>query len=293
MANVVQVVRKPGVDAEINLSNGTATLTYIVQLDSITTNPFIAANATTSSFGSVPAFGSLLGPYVLTSKRPKQISNKEKLWDVDCIYTLPQPGEEPKPSDAEIERWAVNIRMASIPYDIEVDRDKDDKQIVNSAGKPVAGITRPKSDEEITIDFSCETIDWTGIVACKDTVNSTSFNMTFNGQTITFSARTIFFKGYELAYRMDPSGDTYPRMTYRLMYRAETWDKKITNKGCDYLSGGVVRPIVGSTGEQDTAPRYLDANGGTLGIGATTTYTAYRVLPETDIGTTLCWDLGS
>ncbi len=255
----------------------------------------------------VPAFGAALGTgsLILKNKTSDRDEEKPSLYRVTCTYELPTPGQDSTPGsiDPDGTRWAIDIGVQSVPYEYEVQYDINGYPIQNTAGDAVGGVMTSDSDEQYTVTFTSNIIDWDGIDASKNAINSEPFSMTFNGQERDFDAYTVRFLTYSLSYVLDDTGTQYPRVTYVLLYRITNWLKKIASKGLneyDIVLDAQI-PIRDGQGNPITTPVYLDADGLQLGVGDTvsilkdpiTSTGGLHIFNEVDLLSELLWDIGT
>jgi hypothetical protein len=243
-------------------TNGQEVRKYRVTFSALGANTADAINATTESSGSVPAFGVFSGPFMLTGKDASQVTEDGRLWDVVCTFTLPQPGEESKPADEAVTRWAINITFSGLPYQTEIQKNPaDDKPILNKVGDPISGVMDTKYDETLNVAFTSTSGLFDVIDATKGKVNSTDLTITINGEEVTYPAGSLKFDDYSIEYTLDANGSTYPRLTLKFLYRVDGWTRKIANKGFRKLVSGKAVWILDDDGQPIREPVYLKADG--------------------------------
>jgi hypothetical protein len=293
---------------------------YRVEFAEPTATPLDAANADAGGGNAIPAFYAALGPLKALTKTVTMLDDP-RMWQVEVKYGVAIPGTEPAPAtpDPAGERWAINISVAAVPFEVEIQRDINGDMIENTAGDPVTGITEPQSDEEILISFTTNVVDYDGIDAAygasgRGAINSVDVTMTINGQSRTFLARTLRFIEYSENVTVDPSGVAYIKIIYKLRWRPSNWLRKIANKGLnqlayhDEIGENVLEPIK-IQGNVIQSPVYLTtdefsgqvfrANPGDdveiIGPGQTVAApgSGVQITEEVDLGTVLLWDIGS
>ena len=143
-------------------------------------------------------------------------------------------------------------------------------------------------------------------------VNSQPFQLNIAGAPKTFKYGELRFMDHGLNLTIDPSGETYCRMTYRARERVGGWRRMIANKGLrvrdtDYVSP---IPIVDDQGRIVTTAQYLTADGRHKVVDSDPAgLVNFVVIPpplddppgpagvqlyqEADLGTILFWDLNS
>jgi hypothetical protein len=280
---VVKVTQLPSPTGNAQTGKTTTaseTVKYRVEFDGPGSTFIDAINATTTSNGSVPAFGHARGALRLTAKDGSQIESNSRLWDVTCTYSLPQPGDEQKPDD-ERTKWAIDITFGSQPYEKEIQKNPaDDKAIVNAVGDPITGVTDTDYDEVLNVAFTSETGMFDVIDAMKGKVNNSAITVTINGEEITYPAGTLKFLEYSIQYVLDGSMVIYPRLTLKFLYRADGWTRKIANKGFRKLVSSVPTWIKDDDGRDITEPVYLTADG-TAKLAAGATVATVDLAPKT------------
>src|SRR5262249_40380888 len=117
------------------------------------------------AYNAVAAFNTILGIRVLTKKSADKINESPLVWDVTNTYTVPKPGVEAKPSDPDVQRWAIDIQFNPVKRQVEIQRDITGAMILNSAGDPIANVSREQTDGELVISFTSISVDWIGIDA--------------------------------------------------------------------------------------------------------------------------------
>lgn len=191
------------------------------------------ADAMTAS--GVPQIGATLGTLVCNNQTAEALDDCS-VWLVTNTYSLPQPGEEAKPSGEDT--WAINITVNSVMYEYEAQFDADGNPIQNTAGDPITGIMRPKYDEEMTITYRSTEVNSSGIDACIGKTNSVEITLTINGQEFVYPVNTMLFSDYSVAFVLDVNGSQYPETTLRLRIRQETWTRVVANKGFNGIVDG-------------------------------------------------------
>lgn len=263
---------------EANIGNanfyGTAdvseTLTYQATFDSPPT--FVeACNANAGVNGRIPPLFDKRGYLYLLQYGGKQNKKKPRMWEIKVTYRLPKPHETPAPAspDPAGEKWGIEVRINTVPFDVEVQQEISGAQIKNTVGDPIAGIMVSQKMEEISIGFTTNVIDWTGLDRAfgphgRGCTNSQPVYLTILGTERTFAVGTLLFSDYDMTYVLDWSGITYPRMTYKLMWREDGWRRMIANKGYRQLLSGVPTPILAGTGPNApkiSTPVYLKPSG--------------------------------
>jgi hypothetical protein len=246
---------------------------------------------------AVPPYGAVLSSgYAVSSKSAEQDSSDPRIWIVTVTFTLPVPGEESRPvADPDVVRWAIDITANPVPYEVEIQRDIDGKQILNSAGDPISGVTTSKYDTDWTFSFTAETIDFFGIDECLGAINAADVAMTINGQTRTFPALSLRFVDYSLAYTLDPDGNTYPKLVYKLRHRSGGWRRQIADKGFRQIILGHPHVILGEDGNPVPTAQYLNGTGGQqTDPDADVSTITVKVYDEVaDMEGVLVWDLNT
>ena len=256
-----------------------------------------AVQASVSGGGSIASWGTMRGIQMLLRKRARRLPENPCEWEVEEIYDLPTPGDDPAPENASNDRWAVAININPVSYEREVQHDLAGDMLVNSAGDPILGMTVELDYEEWVIEFTTDTPDWSGIKAARGElgrgcVNSEGVTLTINGSARVADVGTLHWRAPSHGIAQDASGAVYSRETYRLWYREEGWHRKIADMGLNILEEVEVD---GTLTMQKTAivewepvykndhvtiedwlphpvtqPQYLDGEGGTLSIGDST-----------------------
>lgn len=278
---------------------------YLVYFSDNTATQIDAMNADSGTHGAVPLMFATSGEWVVTQKEVEQTEDDPTQWKVTVTYTLPIPGVEPAPSDPTGQRWAIEININTIAYEYEIQQNVFGSQIVNTAGDPIENVTVPRYSEELTISFTADVIDWSGVdlsfgTLGRGSTNSVAVTMTINGQSRTFAIGTLLFQNFSFSIVQDPTAVNYPRVTYRLSWRADGWDRVLANKGVNGLvaSSGAKFPLIDARGNQVSSPVYLATNTSNSNvtaavIGATVETVTYTVFQATDLGTNLLWDINT
>jgi hypothetical protein len=284
---------------------------FHVEYSDYTVEPVDAVYAT-----GIPAFGEALGSgsLVLKRKTAEQNADKPELFTVTCTYEFPTPGEEAAPDnpDPDGERWAIDITIQSLMFEVETQKDAYDNPITNSAYHPISGVMTRRYDTEVVVSFTTNVIDWDGIDLCLGKVNSAPVVMTINGQSRTFATGTLLFDRYALQTVLDDTGTQRPRMTYVLLHRLETWRRRLADKGLYELyvnpaDSSLMRiPIRDGEGNQITVPVNLDGEGGQAvpgdqvvilpapnNLSGLTPGIGYEINELVDMGTELLWEIGT
>lgn len=244
---------------------------YLVKFDSLDATAYQAMTASVGGGNAVPDFyDDSREPFVLLTKATQQDPLHPLNWLVTCTYGLPVPGQEVRPADTSIERWGVEWTGNSTTREVEIQKafntgTSSFKWLKNSAGDPITGVTETKYDAEHVVSFTSTGIDYDLIGDTIGCMNDADITLTQFGNTITFPAKTLLFAAWAYSGVPDPDGSIYPRISWRLLYRKDTWVRKIADKGLRFIDTSVVsgdkrRPIkIG--GQLVTDPQYLDGSG--------------------------------
>lgn len=310
MATVLRVTEKRERSFSANTGTSTSaseTVQYQVFFSDSTASGHEASEATTVSDGSVPDYGDDIdGILFLRNKTARRDVENPTVWIVDCTYELPQPGQEAKPDDEETERWAIQVDIHSVPMQREIQRDIYGKPIINSfggyvPGDAIDGVTVEFYDEEVVVGFTATSVDWTGIDKCIGKINASSIDLNINGQSRTFSAKTLRFVDYAVSYILDSSGVTYPHLQYRLLHRDfvdddlnhHDWTRELANKSLNQLgpTNDTKIPITDDNGNPVSSAQYISAAGIPLGVGDDAVMLSFDLLYTCDMLTDLLWDI--
>jgi hypothetical protein len=193
----------------------------------------------------IPPFGDRIGSFVLMQKDPQQQESSPRDWMVGCQYKIPLPGQEQRPDDPSVDRWAIDISGTSITYeeeinhfDITVGSEVFTLPIRNSTGDWIRGVTEPKSDEDLTVAYTCVEIPWDVMKACRNKSNDRVITLTINGVVRTFAINTLRLDTTAWTATINPDiadPTVYPRLTLRFLYREDNWDHKLPNRSFFHL----------------------------------------------------------
>lgn len=214
------------------LGGGSASdeLTFRVVYDGVGSTAQMAMQADDGTT-SVPAFGEMLGNLMVTTKTPRQREQTPLEWEVGVSFTLPQPGQESKPDDPEIEKWAIVINGDAVPTEVEIQKKPDGSWISNTAGDLLSGVMEAKYDEEISIEYAATTVPFTLFDGCKGRASNADITFVMNGEEVIYPTGTLKLDSYGYSYTRDVNGEQYPRIRLRLLFRAEGWVRKVPNLG--------------------------------------------------------------
>jgi hypothetical protein len=214
----------------LNSGSATEEETYRVVFDGVGSTAQMAMVASDGT-NSVPGFNQVLGVLVLTTKSAEQRSESPLEWTVKCTYTMQQPGQQSKPDDPDVEKWAITANGDSVPYETEIFKKPDGTWISNTAGDLINGVMETLYDEEITFEYTTTSVPFTDLDACKGRANNADIVITMNGESVTYVAGTLKLDAYSYTYTRDVNGEQYPRIKLRFLFRGEGWVRKVPNMG--------------------------------------------------------------
>lgn len=167
------------------------------------------------------------------------------LWEVSAKYEPLEPSEGSDPGGGEggtqfpVPVWSASGSSSTVPVFV----DRDNQMIVNSAGDPLEGLEKEKSEFALTLTKPYPTHDAFLSVArtYTDTCNLGAWN---GGAEHTWLCR---FRNASLESR---DGLIFWTTQWEFAYREDTWALKPWDIGFHELSGGD-----GTTGSPATGPR--------------------------------------
>lgn len=184
--------------------------------------------------------------------------------------------EDPFVQDNPLDRDTVWRVEWDVVQEI-VSEDRNGEQIVNSAGQPfdealledrhlavMVGRKNYETEEEIR-DIGTE---------YDRAVNSA----VFRGEAV----RTVKFDGVGCSDPQWENGIRFYEATFRFSVKAETWDRKVLDRGFSYLDAGKLKNIRDDDGQLITEPALLDGSGGKLAVGQVGVALTFQANPQKD-----------
>lgn len=224
---------------------GTYTGSWIVKTDGSNNTPKTILNAATAVAGSNDPIPSLYDSYSYEGEsdayayaqrfeiKPRD-KNNVNLWTINVTW-------EPLPEGKEEDDFNTNPLSRGVEYafDWEVytevaDKDKDDKQIVNTAGKPFdINVEMERSRSVIVASYNVASFATVVQKSIKyqDAVNSITWNL--NGATI--NPRYALCRNVQSSGLITEPGGSYYRLNFRVALNANNWDEKLLSRGFGYL----------------------------------------------------------
>jgi hypothetical protein len=243
--------RDGGMDAEYSREY---TITYFVTTDDNDDGAQIVMNC--------PGIPKLGGLYVLGNDWDPQATvgsiramqrDAPNEWEVEVVYQTDRK-LAPDPADVDLKITAsTRSRMIVIPGFYEDPRNAVpdvgyDQGVHNSAGMHFDPPPEIEWEEPVlTINRNVRSVDWPFIMSVTNSVNSDDF-FGCPPRTLKLSTPTV-----ESAFDAD-TGE-YWKMTYSLIYKYDTWDVQILNRGEYYLQETV------SPSDNDEPETFKDKEG--------------------------------
>lgn len=237
---VVETPRGTGVSGKYGESF-TFTRKWIIRVDSPATSRVLIARAPGVTFGAAhPDFADHRAMEFDCTEE----SGDGMMWAIVVRYYIP-PFEN-RPDDATgmpKDVWSAAGSAATIP----VYKDKDDNQILNSAGDPLEGAERESTEFVLTLTKFYADMGWSAIA--QSHTNAVN-DATWNGS----AARTwkASFRSAQKKEMTNSGSDTtkvYWEVTWEFHYREEKWDYKPWDVGFNQRVGSDGTPSPSGSGK--------------------------------------------
>lgn len=215
------------------------TLTFNVFVDAIEADEDVLEAS--DGITTIPPVNAVIKGYRVQKKDFKR-SQDEPLLSVVTCHLSDALAELSKPSGKE--KTNIDIDIADEPYEEPVYLDRNNKPIANTAGQPFSNQpTKTYYDERITVSFTTGEVDQANIETCRGNTNSGTVSMTVKGYKRSFAANTLKLVSTPVKVRVVEGSDYNWDVKYVLVYRKDTWTRKILSMGRMQKDGGKLVPI--------------------------------------------------
>lgn len=156
------------------------------------------------------------------------------LWTINVTWSPLPEGKEENDFDTNPLLRGVEYAFDWEVYTEIVDKDKDDKQIVNTAGKPFdVNVEMERSRSVIVASYNVASFATVVQKSIKyqDAVNSVTWSL--NGATI--QPRYALCRNVQSSGLITEPGGSYYRLNFRVALNAQNWDEKLLSRGFGYL----------------------------------------------------------
>ena len=185
------------------------------------------------------------------SARPLYPKEGRMLWEITVQFRPLDPGKDANDQASNPLARGVEYSFDWEVYTETVTKDKDDKEIVNSAGKPFdINIEMERSRSVIVASYNVANLA-VAINKClkyQDAVNSVTWDL--GGATI--SPRVALCRNVQASGLITEGNTSYYRITFRVAFNEQTWDENILSTGFGYLE---------VPNDKDTYVKALDDDG--------------------------------
>jgi hypothetical protein len=228
--------------------------------------------------------------------RLKNAAASQYLWLITCEWGPLEDGEDNNQDETNPLNRSAQYAWEDEVYTKVVDKDRENKAILNSAKKP---FDEPLEIEE-TRGVLVVSINVADLGACifynrrfQNAVNRTTWNI----GSQSAPPRTVLCRSVSASRLQTENSYTYYSLEFRFAFKedGDTWDEKILNRGlmkqivnlqpdgdpatADDFDWEVIKD---NKGNVITEPVMLDENGMPLKKDAEPTYSTYRVRREVD-----------
>jgi hypothetical protein len=297
MASVINVVARPR-EHPGRADNTGEVVFYLVEFDTTGFTLWDARNATeyTPPGGvetpGVPADGTPLtaGSNIVVTQKvatPKQESPRVVL--VEVTYSVPTSNFTIFPPDEETTKWNISIEAEGVSYTESVHKTAStatsaNKGIRNSRDRAFnPPLVKEYFDELVAVTYTTNAAslsDWDDeIPPARGKINSDVVELTVDGLTRTFPAETLKLGharyGVTIGFSFAGELEKQYRVYLPLMYRADTWTRRVVDQDVD-PTGEIV---------------YLDGSGGELAAGADAVLLDFEI-EETTAFLDFLYDIG-
>jgi hypothetical protein len=178
----------------------------------------------------------------------------------------------------------VEVTIDGLPYEENVNKDLDNKPLLNKAKEPYPeGVVKTFYDEEIALTFRTNVVDPSVTAARRGRINNDSITMNIHGYVRTFDEFTLKLSKARQRTVVGTADEPYWQTEYVLHYREAGWQPNIVERGYHYLNDdGDPVPEEDANGVDTGAPVYLDADGKKLADGADVVLTQFRIFEDID-----------
>lgn len=219
---------------------------------------------------------------VVRDRRPVRHPKNRKFWTVDIVHeTLPGFGEEGEDGEDSILRVLPEIRFFFVPYDKVVEKDINNKPIVNSAGQPFGEATVVEA-HRLAVSITRNEATYIVPLARQyiDTINS---DVVFGGVP-QFAAKITVFDGTR---RTSPT-ELWWEINYEIQFADTDWLLRLEDRGFYEINsdnpGTSLFPNLVRIRDSEDQPQIveslLDGNGGALGKGLDAVELTFHVRRE-------------
>ena len=255
--------------------------TFAVQLDSVVRGEIVALTADDGTL-AIPIYGAYHpnNVYAYVVNKASDPGEGRLIWMVRVDYETPQR-ESNYEEDADPLDDPVDINWTFTARTEVADKDKDGVAILNSAQD---WFDPPLEQEvhDLAVTITRNDAVYVPLVAHNyvDSVNSDA--LTIAGLAITArQAKLVELSGN----KAERNGVVYWVVTYRIEFRAATWDRNVLDQGLNYLDGaGKKQPCMESKTEKVTEPVRLNGSGGYLTVPGAEEKTAAQSVWSADYG---------
>lgn len=173
--------------------------------------------------------------------------------------------------------WDYAVSSEGVAFTESVTKDVSGKPIKNSAGQPFdPSLNKEYYDERFTIAYTTDTVNPITFANVRGKLNAGALTMNVDGISRTFAAKSVKCEnaGWE---RLVQNGQKYFRVQISLLYRADTWVRKVPDMGFYELTGGNLVPIKDKEGQMVVQPAYLNGSGAKLTAGADAVLLSFNI----------------
>ena len=265
----------------------TYTRTFRVVTNNPTDSAYIARLATDPNTGlTIPSIGNYwyvsatdkdFGSFVESIEcrlMSASANPSESVWEVTCNYgpyeALPQDPTQ----------WPLRIDWGEAADKKSVIVDINGNAIVNSAGDPFK--------DSIEIDDNRTVLTVVQNMLTYDPQVAGNYRGHLNVAAFAgFAPKTVLCTNITASLRFDKNAGggtgegSYYEVTFIFQINEKGWDRKILDRGFNYLVSGTVTPIT-NDGQPPSEPMLLNGSGGILAVGGTPAFVNYDVYPTAD-----------
>jgi len=269
---VVDIVETKPTTATQDGSATTATRSFIVQTDAGGDNALDGLFAI-----GIPRIGSLHPDnaiLICSNKGTNQLG--PFTWEVICNYSS---GVEIGKFIDDPRQRKPDVAWTFFQTEEVVQADNNETPIANSAGDFFLDpITRQVSNLEVTIQRNENITSYNPSKALEFMGSVNSSSTTIAG--LSAGKHEAKLENYS-AVQMRLNGIDYWRVTYRVRFNLDTWEKQILDAGFNKLDpGGKGVKILDANGQPVNQPGLLDGAGDVLADGADAEFLIFEVYPE-------------
>ncbi|WP_254510424.1 hypothetical protein [Anatilimnocola floriformis] len=196
---------------------------------------------------------------------------EDGFWHTVTVNWGPWPEREENPLNEPTQvEWNLS------QFELEVEKDRNGKPIVNAAGMPPRDIlTKDDSRPILTVTHNEASFNGALAYSYRDTVNRAAF---FNAPRGTVKVMNI-----SASRQFSPICGFFYQVKYEFAFNLDGWAKEFLNCGTHELDAGKLKPIL-INGKPTDEPVPLTRAGAKLPAGAAPVMLKFDVYHEADFG---------